>query len=148
MNEFERYLKQKQDDLEVKFTFVILSTLALSLQFQADSTKSYKLWLVGSWTLITLSALLSGYRLLHTLPFEKHSHDLRQLLIATIGLKRKHSPTTLEIEDLKQKKEKISNLRSVVNDIEVKINRNAKPQIICYLLGLLTNLIFVILNFL
>ena len=153
MQDFEIYVKQKQDHAEIQFAFLILSTLALSIQFQATSDKSFKWFLVASWCLTSVAGLVAGYRISHSISHDRFSQYMisNGKLVTTY---KKASAGLVHFEDNKgfllgpklvqekltafeEHQKKLEELRDKSAD---NVNRFSKIQIYCYLFGILLNL--------
>ena len=115
--------------LDYSFTTLIFATLALSIQFSPGMGTIYPLLLIVAWTLLMISALASGYRLMRLQYFY-------QLDVQVSKAVRKNN-----LDVVKKGRELISG----ENKYLVKIYYF---RLWTFLLGLLFNLSFAIANYL
>lgn len=164
------YVKNKQDKFDESFTILVFATFALSIQFLPPMGKCLGFLLVISWGCFLIAALCGGYRLMMTPQMDKIDGAKNALetfittrktelasadFVSAVTAGMATDPKTMapqSIENLKkgleEEERKLRIAQKNLDDIQRKLPCIFNAQIIFYLSGSLTALIFVSVNYL
>ena len=165
----ETQLRQHINDLDNRFDqgllAVTFSTLALSIQFSPKMGFSYPWMLVSSWILLFISSLLGGWRHLYqpvaykwNLTYLENQEvftilqDPQNVAIVQQGRAvNQHFQTINEQDRQRMVKDRQTNIKlanSKTNEFNRKFPEVLKAQICVFLVGVLLNGTFTIVNYL
>lgn len=156
MKNFEVWAHIQQQQMKFFYSLTALSfaILGLSIQFSPGYGKSWPLVLILSWSILLVSAIIGGWRLimipnLHRIDFE--TQDIKKFISDIQKAESWPGPVIGDIPspDTKQKaKDNISKAESYKLKQQSRIEWTYYVQIYGFILGVILNLIFISINYL